>query len=92
MIRSFRSRALRRFFHLGDSSRVRPEHREKVRDILARLDASQGPEDMDLPGFHLHRLKGDRAGYWAVTVRSNWRIVFGFEDTAAVDVDYLDYH
>jgi proteic killer suppression protein len=83
---------LRRFFLFGDSSRIRPEHREKVSDILARLDASTGPEDMDLPGFRLHALKGDLAGYWSVTVRSNWRIVFGFEDEAAVDVDYLDYH
>ena len=46
---------------------------------------------MDVPGFRLHRLKGDLAGFWAVTVRANWRIVFRFEDRHAVDVDYLDY-
>ena len=76
----------------GDSRRIRPAHRETVQDILARLNASSGPADMDLPGFRLHRLKGNLAGFWAVTVRANWRIVFRFEDGHAVDVDYLDYH
>jgi len=63
-----------------------------VRDILARLSASAAPGDMDLPGLRLHPLKGDYAGFWSVTVRSSWRIVFRFEDGHAVDVDYLDYH
>ena len=76
----------------GDERRILPEHRETVRDILARLNASAGPDDMNLPGFRVHPLKGDWAGFWAVTVRSNWRIVFRFEDGHAVDVDYLDDH
>ena len=76
----------------GEERRVRPEHRDTVRDILARLNASASPDDMDIPGFRLHRLRGDLAGFWAVTVRANWRIVFRFEDGHAVDVDYLDYH
>ena len=92
MIRSFTSRALRRFFERGDASRIHAEHRRTLRDILARLNASAAPEDMDLPGLRLHRLKGDHAGFWAVTVRANWRVIFRFEDGDAVDVDYLDYH
>lgn len=92
MIRRFRSRASRRFFERGDESRIRAEHREVLRDILARLNASAVPADMDLPGFRLHPLKGAYAGYWAVTVRANWRVVFRFEEGHAVDVDYLDYH
>ena len=76
----------------GDARRLPPEHLETVRDIPARLNASTSPNDMDVPGFRLHRLKGDLAGYWAVTVRANWRIVFRFEDGHAVDVDYRDYH
>ena len=75
----------------GDERRVRPEHRETVRDILARLNASAGPDDLNLPGFRVHPLKGDLAGFWAVTVRANWRIVFRFEDGHAVDVDYLNH-
>ena len=92
MIQGFKSRALRRFFERSDESRIRADHRNIVRDILARLSASAGPEDMDLPGFRLHRLKGRYAGFWAVTVRANWRVTFRFEDGHAVDVDYLDYH
>jgi proteic killer suppression protein len=68
------------------------EHTEKLRDILARLDAARVIADMDLPGFRLHRLRGDLRGYWAVTVRANWRVIFRFADGDALDVDYADYH
>ena len=63
-----------------------------MRDVLVRLNAAATPADMDLPGFRLHPLKGEFGGFWAVTVRANWRIVFRFEDGDAVDIDYLDYH
>ena len=92
MIVSFRSKSLKRFMQRGDESRIHAEHRETVRDILARLNAAAVPGDMDLPGFGLHPLKQDLAGYWAVTVRANWRIIFRLEDGDALDVDYLDYH
>ena len=81
-----------RFMEHGDERRIQPEHRGTVRDILARLNASATPNDMDLPGFRLHRLKGDFSGFWAVTVRADWRVIFRFEDGDAADVDYLDYH
>ena len=58
MIRNFRSRALRRFMERGEERRIHPEHRETVRDILVRLNASETPDDLDLPGFRLHRLRG----------------------------------
>ena len=76
----------------GDEWRIHPEHCEKVKDILVRLNASASPEDMNLPGFRLHPLRGEYAGFWAVTVRANWRVIFRFEDGHAADVDYLDYH
>ena len=57
-----------------------------------RLDAARAVADMDMPGFRLHPLKGELKGYWAVTVRANWRVVFRFEGTDAFDVDYVDYH
>jgi len=65
---------------------------DKLRDILARLDAASAAADMDLPGFRLHPLKGDLKGFWAVTVRANWRVIFRFEDGDALEVDYSDYH
>jgi proteic killer suppression protein len=92
VIQNFRSRALKRFFERGDESRIRADHRTTVRDILARLNAASGPEDMNLPGFRLHALRGEYRGFWAVTVRANWRVIFRFEGEHAADVDYLDYH
>ncbi|MCR4379207.1 MAG: type II toxin-antitoxin system RelE/ParE family toxin [Rhodospirillales bacterium] len=83
MIQSFRNRTLKRFFERGDTSRIHADHREIIRDILARLNASFAPEDMDLPGFRLHRLKGEYTGFWAVTVRANWRIIFRFDGSHA---------
>ena len=68
------------------------EHAEKLRDILARLDAARDIGDMDVAGFRLHPLKGELKGFWAVTVRANWRVIFRFVDSEALDVDYVDYH
>jgi len=68
------------------------EHVGKLRDILTRLDAARTVADMDMPGFQLHPLKGELKGFWAVTVRANWRVIFRFADADAFDVDYVDYH
>jgi proteic killer suppression protein len=68
------------------------EHLTKLRHILARLDAAGTVEDMNLPGFNLHPLKGRLQDLMAVTVRANWRVIFRFADGHAFDVDYLDYH
>ena len=48
--------------------------------------------DMDKPGFDLHPLLGNLAGYWAVTVSRNWRVVFRFTGPNVCDVDLIDYH
>ena len=71
MILSIRNKGLKRLYEDGGVRGIMAEHDGKLRDILARLDAASNVEDMDLPEFHLHALKGDRKGYWAVTVRSN---------------------
>ncbi len=65
---------------------------DKVKRILAVLDRANGPEAMDLPGFRLHPLRGDLRGFWAVTVRANWRVVWRFDRGDAFDVDLTDYH
>ena len=92
MIRSFRHKGLKRFYQEDDHRGVDHEHVEKLRDILARLDAAASAADMDFPGFRLHPLRGNLRGFFGVTVRANWRVVFRFEDGDAFDVDYLDYH
>lgn len=64
----------------------------RIRELLATIDAAARVEDLALPTYRLHSLKGDLKGYWAVTVRANWRIVFRFENGSAYDVDLVDYH
>ena len=59
---------------------------------LVALDTAQCVEDMDLPGFRLHTLKGNKEGIWAIDVNKNWRITFEFIDGDAYIVDYEDYH
>jgi proteic killer suppression protein len=65
---------------------------DAVERILTVLDAADTPQGLDLPGYRLHPLKGDRKGFWAVTVRANWRIVFRFESGNAHDVELINYH
>jgi proteic killer suppression protein len=92
MIQSFRHKGLKRLYEDDDSRGVPAEHLTKLRMILARLDAACFAEDMDLPGFNLHALKGPLRGWRSVTVRANWRVIFRFADGHAFDVDYVDYH
>ena len=92
MIRSFRHKGLKRLFTDDDRSKVSAQDADKIARILARLNRSRGPEDMAVPGFRLHPLKGNLKGFWAVTVRANWRVIFHFEGEDAADVDLIDYH
>ncbi len=92
MIRSIRHKGLKRLYEDDDRRGIAGEHVQRLRDILARLDASTTIADMDLPGFRLHPLKGELKGFWAVTVRANWRVIFRFAEGEALDVDYVDYH
>lgn len=92
MIASFKHKGLKRLYEDGDRSKLPPELIERIEDILLVLDAATGSDGMNRPSFRLHPLKGDRKGQWAVTVRANWRIVFGFDGGNAIDVDFTDYH
>jgi toxin HigB-1 len=92
MIVSFRHRGLKALFEKGDRRRVPAEHVAKIERVLARLDEASEVRHMNLPGFRLHSLKGDRAGSWAVTISANWRIVFRFAGGHASEVDLIDYH
>ena len=91
MIRSFRHKGLKKLYEEDDPRGVMAEHLTKLRNILVRLDAAGSAEDMNLPGFNLHALKGDLRSYMAVKVRANWRVIFRFAEGRAFDVDYLDY-
>ena len=93
MIASFRHRGLQAFYEGRTARRVAPkQHTGRLRVISAALEISTGPEGINLPGFRLHPLKGPLKGYYAVSVSNKWRVTFRFEDGAAGEVDYVDYH
>ena len=92
VIRSFNHKGLKEFFETGSKKGILPEHAPKLARILDRLDSSTSALDMNLPGYRLHQLKGDKQIMWSVTVNGNWRVLFYFKDKDAYLVDYLDYH
>jgi proteic killer suppression protein len=92
MLKLIRHRGLKRFYESDDRRGLNAEHVEKIATILAQLDRATKPDDMGLPGFKLHPLKGELNGFWSVTIRANWRIVFRFEGRDVTDVNLIDYH
>jgi len=92
MIRSFKQKGLARFFEVGSKAGIQAQHAERLRLILAQLNASTAAEDMALPGLRLHPLKGARKGFWSVWVSGNWRVTFKFVGKDAEAVDYEDCH
>lgn len=92
MIAHFRHKGLRQLYEDDDGRKLPPELIDRIRRILSFLDAADRIEDMDQPTFRLHALKGELKGFWAVTVRANWRLIFRFQDGKARDVDFIDYH
>jgi proteic killer suppression protein len=92
MIKSFRHKGLRRFYETGSTAGIQASHKKRLRIHLIALDTAVAIEDMDIPGFKLHSLKGDRKGLWSVSVSGNWRITFEFKDGNAYIINYEDYH
>ena len=91
MIKSFNHKGLKEFFETGSKRGIQLEHAPKLRRMLDRLDASTNAQDMNLPGYRLHQLVGDKRDMWSVTVNGNWRMTFYFEGQDAYLVDYMDY-
>lgn len=92
MIRTFKSRALKRYWIGGQDRAIAPDYRARVRRILLTLDQARTAEDMNVPGWRLHRLTGELTGYWSVRVSANWRITFRVDGRDVFDVDFVDYH
>ena len=92
MIKSFKHKGLERFFETGSTRGIQTKHSTKLRMQLSALDTAQTIEDVDVPGYRLHSLKGTRKGLWSITVNGNWRVTFEFTDGNAYIVNYEDYH
>lgn len=92
MIQKIRHKGLKKLYRDDSAAKVNPDHADKLRRILGVLDQASSPDEVDLPGFRLHPLKGEYDGFYAVQVSGNWRVIFRFEGDQVTDVDYLDYH
>ena len=92
MIGSFRHAGLKKFFITGSKAAIQPKHAARIQEQLSVLNVAKRPEQMNVPGWDLHPLKGDLGGHWSVKVSGNWRLTFRFEGDDAILVDYQDYH
>lgn len=92
MIKSFRHKGIEQYFKTGSKAGIQAKHAERLRKQLFALDSAKVPQDMNAPGWRLHRLRGELENHWAVDVSGNWRLTFAFENEDAVLVDYKDYH
>ncbi len=92
MIKSFRHKGLAKFFETGSRAGIQPSHSKRLRMQLTALDTANVLDDMNIPGFRLHPLKGGDRGRWSIWVNGNWRLTFEFVDGDVHIVDYEDYH
>ena len=92
MIKSFKHKGLEKFYNTGSVAGIKPHHKQKLRMRLIAMDTATDIKDIDLPGFRLHPLKGNRVGLWAIDVSKNRRITFKFQDGNVHVVNYEDYH
>lgn len=92
MIKTWKHKGLKKFFESGRTAGIKTEHKFRLKIILQRLNAAIKADDMNLPGMRFHALKGNRKGYYSVTVSGNWRVIYKSEGQNAILVDYLDYH
>lgn len=92
MIKSIRHKGLRRLYDTGSTSGVQPNHVNRLRMQLVALDTAQVIDDLSVPSFGLHPLKGEMRGRWSISVNGNWRLTFEFIDGNVFVLDYEDYH
>jgi toxin HigB-1 len=92
MIVSFRHKGLQKYFDTGSLAGIQAAHAKRLKMQLAALETAHVVDDMDIPGFRLHPLKGDAKGRWSIIVSGNWRMTFEFINGNAYVLDYEDYH
>jgi proteic killer suppression protein len=92
VIKSFRHAGLKKFFLTGSKAGIQPRHAAILADQLTLLNVVKSPQQMNVPTWGRHQLKGKEAGQYAVWVNRNWRLTFTFEGEDAILVDYRDYH
>ncbi len=92
MIETITHKGLSLLFMYDNPSKLSAHLVERLREILSMLDAAERIEQLDIPGYRLHKLSGEYKGYHSIRVNANYRIIFRFVDGSVFDVDYIDYH
>ncbi len=92
MITSFKHKGLELFFTKGSYKGIPAQYGARIERMLDRLDASKQADDMNLPGYKFHALRGERKAEFAVSVTGNWRVTFEFDGENAINVNLEDYH
>jgi len=92
MIKSFQHKGLKKFYETGSTSGIITSHAKKLKIILGACDMAKNSNDLDLPAFKLHKLKGELQEFWSIAVNANWRVIFRFVGEDIELLDYLDYH
>lgn len=92
MIKGRAHKGLKKFFETGSKAGIQPKHAERLSEPLLALDSATEVQQLDLPGYRLHSLTGDRQGTWSLTVSGGWCITFEFSDGDAYITNYEDYH
>ena len=92
MIKTFKHKGLRLYYETGSTRGIQAKHADRLRMQLAAMDSALEIADLDIPGYKLHPLKGDRKGVWSISVSGNWRLTFEFRDGHVYLLDYEDYH
>jgi proteic killer suppression protein len=92
MIQSIRHKGLAKLYESGITSGVQAAHVKRLRLQLAALDTAQVIDDLSIPSFGLHPLKGKLKGRWSIWVNGNLRLTFEFKDGHVHVLDYEDYH
>jgi len=92
MIKSFKHKGIKQFFETGSTAGIQAKHAKKLRLQLVAIDTAFNIDDINLPGFALHPLKGNREGIWSISVSGNWRVTFEYRDGNAYILNYEDYH
>jgi proteic killer suppression protein len=92
LIVSWKHKGLQHFYETGSTKGINAGHAKRLRRVLLILDSAGHPNELNLPGWRFHRLKGDLLDYCSVSISGNWRIIFRMLDDHVELVDYLDYH
>jgi proteic killer suppression protein len=92
VIKTIKSKALADLWSTGQTAKIDRKMHRRIVVRLDRLDVAEKPEEMNVPGFNFHALKGFKPTRYAIHVNGPWCITFEFEGGNAVRVDFEQYH